>query len=281
MKETINKTFIEKQLSSRDMAPLKKFGQNFLIDPNLAEAIVRQLNVLEFEKVLEIGPGFGSLSVHLSDYDKSRITLCDIDHKIIIYLKETFAGDEHMEIIEGDVLKTDFSKYDKVIGNLPYNLTTELVTKIVMSSHKLKKAIIMMQKEAYERLTSPSDSKDYGHLSVMLAYIGETKKIYDVPAGYFYPRPGVDSVVVKIDIRENLSEDFVKRLYQTSRGLFLNRRKNILNNLTFFLHSREKAAECLKALEVDSSLRPEQLSPDFYVKLTNLTAVLYNLGKEK
>lgn len=277
MKEIINRQYIEKILREYEMAPLKKFGQNFLIDPNLAFGIVKHLNLPSESKVLEIGPGLGSLSVHLQTYPVSQLVLCDIDHKIAAYLKRLFLNDSQISVIEEDVLKLNFQEYPYIIGNLPYNLTTELLTKIVLSASSIKRVVIMIQKEAYERFVTPVGNKDYGHLNILLEYIGKIEKIYDAPGSYFYPRPNVDSVVLKIEIKEDLSSEFISKLYRLTHSLFLNRRKNILNNLSQFLHSKSKAQEVLTKMGVAVHLRPEQLSIEFYIKLAGLLTVLYNI----
>ncbi|HBD96366.1 MAG: ribosomal RNA small subunit methyltransferase A [Spirochaetes bacterium GWF1_31_7] len=235
VKEILN--FIEENHLSIN----KKFGQNFLINSGVCDTIVKSLEIKENDVVFEIGCGLGSLTNRLIESGCKRLVGFEIDRAYIKHIKTLFAGYDNFNLIEGDFLKTfeDAMKQyvgpdDNLIitGNLPYYITTPILEKIFTSDLNISKAAFMMQKEVAERIISPPGTKKYGSLTIFCNFHSDPKIVAKISPSSFHPRPNVDSSVVRFTIVKDKYPVKDKTLFfKVSRSLFINRRKQLRNNL--------------------------------------------------
>ena len=259
-----DKEYFEKVKSYKLIAN-KSLGQNFLINPQTAEKIVSLLNIKEDDKVLEIGSGLGSLSYFLSK-TKAYSTLIDVDERMIMFLQEEFKDSKNLEIKRQNVLKEDLSKFNKIIGNLPYYITSSIIEKLLLEGTNAETMVLMTQKELYPKLLESNKSP----LSMFLNYVASISSAMDVGRNNFAPVPHVDSVVFVVTPNENIKNPGNKELFKVMKQLFLLRRKNILNNLTNLVKNKEKAREILGKMGIDTNKRPEELPIEFYINLLKM-----------
>ena len=240
----------------------KSLGQNFLINPEIAEKIVSKLDLNESDNVLEIGAGLGSLSVFLVE-SKSRINLIDIDERMLSYLNEHFKEQQNVVIRRQNILKEDVSKYTKIVGNLPYYITSGIIEHLVVNAKSAEKIVLMCQKEVYPKLLSSFVSP----LSLLINHVCEISAPINVGRNNFTPVPHVDSVVFVLTPNENIIKPDNIELLKLMQQLFLHRRKTILNCLQNVIKNKEKAEAILKLCNIDFNLRPEQLKIESYILL--------------
>ena len=217
----------------------KKFGQNFITDANVINKIVDKSGVDKETLVIEIGPGAGSLTYKL--VSNAGFVLCyEIDKEVETILKSNLAGFNNYEIIFDDFLKRDVNedlkkyKYNKlmIIANLPYYITTPIITKIIGDSINPDKMVFMVQKEVGDRFKATPGSKDYNSLSIYLNYYFDIKKVMDVSRNVFMPVPNVDSIVVEFNKKDELMYvDNKKLFFKLVRDSFKYKRKTLKNNL--------------------------------------------------
>ena len=260
----INRNNINELVKKCDVRPDKDYGQNFLVEPNVCEKITDLLEIEENEKVLEIGPGIGSLT-HFLSLKSHNLSVVDIDERMIDFLKEKYRKSD-IQFILNDIRKTDISSYDKIIGNLPYNITTDTIVYVLLNAHMAKKVVIMCQSEAFNHFNDV-EGKEYGPASVLLHLVGNCQRKFNVKPGSFYPAPKCTSTVFTIDFHKSVDWDTMKKVYFFAKQLFLNRRKTIYNNLSQHLKDKEKAEQTLTQLGITLNTRPEEISPENYLKL--------------
>ena len=258
----INRNNIMEIVNKSNAHPDKDYGQNFLIDPSVSKAIVDALEIKENESVLEIGPGLGSLTHFLVDY--KSITVCDIDYRMIDFLKIIY-GNKLTYVLE-DVRKINVSSYDKIIGNLPYNITSELVSFLLINAKKAKKMVLMCQQEAFNHFYDVS-GKEYGPISILLHLLGDIKKEIILKPGYFYPAPKCNSLVFSFFKKDETHYEDAIGTYKLARSLFSNRRKTIYNNLKNHLKDADKAKYVLDKLNIDYNERPEDIPPLLFLDI--------------
>ena len=254
----------------------KQFGQNFISDGNLLASIVSASGVTKDTTVVEIGCGAGTLTRALAEQAK-KVYAFDIDTELQPVLAETLAGLENVEVIFRDFNKINLKEFEKEIGeylvvaNLPYYITTPLVTKLLEESEKVQGLSIMVQEEVAERFCAKENTPEYGSITVAIALKGTAKIVKRVSRNLFYPRPNVDSAVVKIDFeRGRVAVKDEKAYRQTVKCAFLNRRKTLENNLVnFFKITREQAKEVLQKAGIDEKARGETLSPQAFAVLSD------------
>ncbi len=273
-------------LRSSNIKPVKQLGQNFLTDPSTAEMIISRSNLSEQDIILEIGAGLGALTIPAARIVK-KVYAVEKDRKITRLLKTELLVNHlsNVEIIEKDVLNIDIVNIAAkegtqiiVMGNLPYNISSQILVRLINARRSVKKAILMFQKELAQRIATGPGSKDYGRLSVMLQYCADIKTTAAVKATLFYPKPKVDSDVLEINFRESISfpADDEMFLFSVIKAAFGQRRKTLKNALS---GSRLKidGKTALTALEnagIEPARRAETLSVEEFVKLSNL---LYRL----
>lgn len=259
----------------------KQFGQNFISDTNLLQSIVSASGITSETVVVEIGCGAGTLTRALAEAAK-KVYAFDIDRDLQPVLAETLAGLDNVEVIFRDFNKLDLKEFEKEIGeytvvaNLPYYITTPLVTKLLEESEKVQGLSIMVQEEVADRFCAKENTPEYGSITAAIALKGNAKVVKRVSRNLFYPRPNVDSAVVKIEFeRGRIAVKDEKAYRQTVKCAFLNRRKTLENNLVnSFKLSREQAKAALAAAGVDEKARGETLSPQ---KLAQLSDVLLDM----
>lgn len=260
----------------------KQFGQNFISDTNLLQSIVTASGITKETTVVEIGCGAGTLTRAIAENAK-KVYAFDVDKDLQPVLAETLAGLDNVEVIFRDFNKVNLTELEEEIGeytvvaNLPYYITTPLVTKLLEESKKVQGLSIMVQEEVAERFCAKANTPEYGSITAAIALKGVAKIVKRVPRSLFYPRPNVDSAVVKIDFdRGRLQVKSEKAYRLTVKYAFLNRRKTLENNLVSgFKMTREQAKEVMQKAGIDEKARGETLTPE---KFAVLSDVLLDFG---
>ena len=255
----------------------KQFGQNFISDGNLLRAIVDLSGIDEDTTVVEIGCGAGTLTRVLSERAK-RVVAYEIDRALKPVLAESLRGCENTEVRFADFSKVNLPALEKEIGeyvvvaNLPYYITTPLITRFLDDGQKVRRLVVMVQEEVADRLCATADTPEYGAITAALALRASAKVVKRVPKTMFHPRPQVDSAVVRIDFEDGrLPVKDIATYRLTVRAAFLNRRKTLENNLMCsFNVSRETAQEILASAGVPDKARGETLSPERLAALSDI-----------
>lgn len=255
----------------------KSLGQNFLTDENLLDSIAEAAGIGKSDTVVEIGCGAGTLTRALSKL-AGRVYAYEIDRDLRPVLAETLAGCENTEVIFRDFSKENLGELYREIGeytvvaNLPYYVTTPIVTRLLEEGAGVRGVCVMVQQEVAERFAAKENTPEYGAITAAIALRGTAKIVKKVGRNMFYPAPNVDSAVVKIDFTENALPVKDKDMYRkTVRCAFLNRRKTLENNLMkSFSLSRETAAEILNRAGVEEKARGETLSPKRLAALSDI-----------
>ena len=246
----------------------KNLGQHFLKDKNIAQKIVDSLSQCQTQDVLEIGPGMGVLTRFLLQNEHYRTTVVEIDRESVDYLKV------HFPALEGHIISQDFLKLDlrehfhapfSVIGNFPYNISSQIFFRILEFRDRIPLVVCMIQKEVAERLSTGPGSKTYGILSVLLQAYYQVEYLFTVPEQVFIPPPRVKSGVIRLSRNEREKLDCDEKLFlQVVKASFNQRRKTIRNSLKSLITD-----DRIKSLDIFSK-RPEQLSVNDFVSLTQL-----------
>ena len=242
-------------------------GQNFILDDTLVESIVYSAGVEEGDNVLEIGPGAGVMTRHLADAG-ANVTAVELDKTLEPVLGAVLDGVENAKVVFGDAMKLDIKevmegKPYRVIANLPYYITADVVLRMLTQAHKPRKITIMVQKEAAERMMAKMGSKTWCALSATVQYFGKVSVLMEVPPEAFTPRPHVDSALIEIALFEEMpvkaqSEEMMLKVIN---ACFAMRRKTLLNNLcASFSVSREVAGQWLEAAGLNDKIRGEAVT---------------------
>ena len=270
----------------------KRFGQNFLHDPNVIERIISSIAATAEQHLVEIGPGKGALTEHLIS-TAGKLDVIELDRDLIPILQERFSACEHFTIHNADALKFDFSsllaepsackepsavcsdepsaKKLRLVGNLPYNISTPLIFHLLENISIIEDMHFMLQKEVVERLTASPGTKAYGRLSILVQYLCHAQQLFMVPPGAFNPAPKVDSAIVQLTPRADtilltkLHNAEPADLSFIAKAAFSQRRKTLRNNLKKIL-SAEQITQC----DIDPGRRAETLTINEFVALTNL-----------
>lgn len=277
---TPKKTF--EILKKHEFTFKKSLGQNFLIDSNILNRIVDGAGVDKTVGVIEIGPGIGSLTEALAKKAKKVISF-EIDGRLLPILAETLADYNNVEIINNDILKVDvdniiaekMSDCDKimVVANLPYYITTPILTYLIENTEKIDGYVVMMQREVANRLNAKVGTKDYNSLTILLNYYTDVEYLFTVPKKVFVPAPNVESAVVKIMTKEKKEFEVDQKFFKFVRSCFVQRRKTLLNNLISSYGKDKKQdlqASCFDS-EIEATRRSETLTlTEFYNLYNNL-----------
>lgn len=241
-------------------------GQNFLSNPKISKTIVNLLAINDSDNILEIGAGFGALSYYIVNSNAKSVVLDDVDLRAITFLEENLKKD-NVEILKKSALKIDLDTYTKIIGNLPYYLTSDLLEKTLVRAINCNRFVYMVQKEVFDKLRANTSEDGYGPLAIYIKTMGKIVDFLHVKRNEFIPAPHVDSTVFVID-RTNYIEEKVAISYMYYlKKMFIHRRKTIMNNLSAYLKNKIEAATCLKKVEISPNTRPEDISSDKYIKL--------------
>ncbi len=258
----------------------KSLGQNFITEKSVIDDIVEGAGLGPGDLVIEIGPGIGVLTSGACEA-ATKVVAIEIDRNLLTVLNDTLAAYNNVKIINGDILKMDLAKLIgeekkdlenvKIIGNLPYYITTPIIIKLLESGVPAESITIMMQKEVAERIKAKPGSRTYGALSVAVQYRCEVTTVTEVPREVFMPVPKVDSEVLRLDI---LPEPAVKTIsenmfFRCVRAGFSQRRKTLLNSLQNTGIPKEKIRECLEGAEIDPQRRAETLSLEEFAALAD------------
>lgn len=262
----------------------KRRGQNFLVDEWAKERIVNSIDMKPTDEILEIGPGLGALTQDLAK-QAAVVFAVEKDKAFARVLSKMLSGYKNLRIIHQDILKINLAslskKEMKIIGNLPYYITTPIIGYLLEEQRKsLKEIYITVQDEVGRRLVAKPGTKDYSALSIFVQYYTQTQLLFSIPKRAFYPQPKVNSVFVHLHI---LKEPCVKvnnqeQFFKIIRSCFNQRRKTILNSLTHKLkkkQGKEKIQQVLKEASIDFQARPERLSLDEFARIE---AAFYKKG---
>jgi 16S rRNA (adenine1518-N6/adenine1519-N6)-dimethyltransferase len=249
--------------------PKKSLGQNFLIDRNVLEQIVNSVEITNKE-VLEIGPGSGNLTTFILKKNPKKVYVIEKDNELALLLENKFT--EEITIINDDVLKIDEDKISNekltVFGNLPYNISTEILSKWIININKnfwFEHLVLMFQKEVAERIIAEFNTSKYGRLSILSSWKLNIKKIIDIKPQSFSPRPKIDSTLLLFTPRENFFElKDAKNLEMITRVFFSQRRKMIKKPFNKIFNNAKEISE---KFNIDLNLRPQNLKAEIYFKL--------------
>ena len=262
----------------------KSLGQNFITDKNVIERIVEGAGPTEDDLVIEIGPGIGVLTAEAAQ-QAVKVVAIEIDSKLIPILDETLAEYDNVEVINQDILKTDlngiideqrakgsFSGDVKIIGNLPYYITTPIIMHILENSIRAESITVMMQKEVADRIKASPGNKTYGAISAAVQYYCEVEQVVSVPKEVFVPRPKVDSAVLKLTIRDKKPVDLIdeKAFFTCIKSGFGQRRKTLLNSLTgTYGLPKDEIRRILEEAGIDPVRRAETLDMNEFAAIAN------------
>ena len=257
----------------------KKFGQNFLIDSNVLESIIRGAEITKDDFVLEIGPGIGTMTQYLCEAAR-QVVAVEIDKMLIPILEDTLSEYDNVEVINQDVLKVDIKslaeeknngKPIKVVANLPYYITTPIIMGLFESGVPIDSITIMVQKEVADRMQTGPGSKDYGALSLAVQYYATAKVILNVSATCFMPRPNVDSAVIRHkEPTVNVADE--KLMFKIIRASFNQRRKTLVNGLKNspeLSFSKEQIVKAVEKIGKPETIRGEALTLEEFAELAN------------
>ncbi len=261
MKNIANKQNTLTLLDKYNLKALKKYGQNFLVNPSIIERIATSADIHPNTTVIEIGPGLGGLTEALCE-KAGQVIAYEIDERMVHVLQNELDY-QHLIIEHQDFMKVDLNKvpllFDDVVvvTNLPYYITSDIIKKVMTSSLEVRTMVALVQKEVAEKMTS----NEVSPLSLIIDKVGDIEYLFTVPRDVFIPAPHVDSAVIKINKYENIDESLVQLL----KVSFNQKRKTINNNLKSLL--KENTSLVLERSGVDPKNRPEQLSIEEYIRI--------------
>ena len=260
----------------------KRYGQNFLIDANILEKIVASAGITKEDTVLEIGPGIGTLTQYLAEAAKQVICV-EIDKNMIPVLEYTLADFDNVTVINQDILKADIVQIlkengaasAKVVANLPYYITTPIIMELLEKDAPIESITVMIQKEVAERMQTGPGSKDYGALSLAVAFYSNAEVKMTVSPNCFIPRPNVDSAVIRLD---KLKEPAVKvnnksEMFRIIKGAFEQRRKTLTNALSHssaYKTDKKNIENALLEMGKNINIRGEELTLEEFARLSDI-----------
>lgn len=264
--------------------PSKRFGQNFLTDPNIINRILEGLDPGADETIIEIGPGKGALTAPLLERSGSLVAI-EFDQNLIPLLSDKFNGNPKFKLIQNDALVTDFcdairpATQARVVANLPYNVATAILQRLIEQRRCLTELVVMLQKEVVDRITAPPATAERGYLSVFVQTYCEVEKLFDVAPSSFRPAPKVWSSVIRLTLRPGLATPVrnEKLLWQVVSAGFAQRRKTMLNNLRNapsplqeIVKNHGGASIVLCQADVDLQRRAETLELDEWTRIARV-----------
>ena len=262
----------------------KNLGQNFLTDINVINEIIEGSLIDDKSLVIEIGPGIGVLTKEAAKIAQKVIAV-EIDRKLIPILKDNLSNWNNIEIINNDILKTDVNelinkeegyKNVRIIGNLPYYITTPIIMKLLEDKVKVDSITVMMQKEVAQRIAANPGKKECGAITYAVNYYSSVNKICNVSKNVFYPAPKVDSTVLRLDIHKSKVYDVKNEVvfFNCIKAGFGQRRKTLLNSLSSLdNYSKEEIKKALEEAEIDAKRRAETLSIEEFGKISNILSM--------
>ncbi len=275
-------------LKKQQLMARKELGQNFLSDPNAARMIVTRAGISDQDRVLEIGPGLGALTIPAAKQARDLVAVEKDTRLTEILLGELEReGVKNVELINNDILHQDLNALSRgermiVIGNLPYNISSQVLFMLVENRHLIQRAVLMFQKELAERISASPGGRDYGRLSVVMQYCSTVKKVADLSAHLFFPKPAVDSRVIEVRFFETTpySGERERFLFKVIKAAFSKRRKTLRNSLAGgeLGIDTKITAQILETAGIDPVRRAETLDVKEYSRLSD---VLWARGREE
>ena len=260
----------------------KSLGQNFLIDENIVNGIIENAEISKNDLVIEIGPGLGTLTSRLLE-NAGKVIAVELDKNVLTILNDRFKLYNNFELINQDILKTDLKTLIennlnneitncKVVANLPYYITTPIIIKLLEENLNLESITVMVQKEVAERLTAiPGKNKEVGAISYSIYYYSNAKILLNVPRNSFIPSPDVDSSVINLKLLKCPRIEISNKLFlfKIIKAAFSQKRKTLINSLvnTKICNSKQEAENIFNELNLNSKIRPEELSLQDFVNL--------------
>lgn len=259
----------------------KALGQNFLINPAVCPEMAEEAVTSENDGVIEIGAGVGVLTAELCKRAKKVVSI-ELDKRLLPVLDETLAEFDNFEVVNEDILKVDLHELIKekfsdcenvsVCANLPYYITSPVIMKLLEDKLPIKQIIVMVQREAADRLTAPVGSRESGAITVAVNYYAEAEKLFNVSKGSFVPSPKVDSAVIRLSIYDKppIETKDEELFFRTVKAMFMQRRKTALNSVSAGLGiPKDTVVKALEMTELDASVRAEKLTLTQLCEFTN------------
>lgn len=259
----------------------KALGQNFLINPAVCPEMAEEAVTSENDGVIEIGAGVGVLTAELCKRAKKVVSI-ELDKRLLPVLDETLAEFDNFEVVNEDILKVDLHELIKekfsdcenvsVCANLPYYITSPVIMKLLEDKLPIKQIIVMVQREAADRLTAPVGSREAGAITVAVNYYAEAEKLFNVSKGSFVPSPKVDSAVIRLAIYDKppIETKDEELFFRTVKAMFMQRRKTALNSVSAGLGiPKDTAVKALEMIGLDASVRAEKLTLSQLCEFTN------------
>lgn len=268
----------------------KSLGQNFLIDDNIIDKIVEGSHVGAGDKIIEVGPGIGTLTRELAS-KADKLMAIEIDRNLIPILEDTLSDYDNVKVVNEDIIKADIKTLIdenldggpvKLIANLPYYITTPIIMRFLEENINVTDIVVMVQKEVAERMNANPGGKDFGALSVAVQYYCDTEIISKVPRHLFVPQPNVDSIVIALRVRSErkYKVDNEELFFKTVKAAFGQRRKTLLNSLSSMgVLPKDKISLALSNSNIDEKRRGETLSLDEFATLSNSINLLIEEDK--
>lgn len=259
----------------------KSLGQNFLIDDNIVDKIVAGAGIGPSDKIIEVGPGIGTLTREMASKAQSLMAV-EIDKNLIPILTDTLGDYENVKIVNEDIIKADIrglidENLDggpvKLVANLPYYITTPIIMRFLEEDINVTDIVVMVQKEVAERMNAQPGGKDFGALSVAVQFYCDTEIVTKVPRHLFVPQPNVDSIVIALRVRpeRKYRVDNEDLFFKVVKAAFGQRRKTLLNSIASMGNlSKDMVKEALEEAGIDPKRRGETLSLDEFANLSNV-----------
>ncbi len=258
----------------------KSMGQNFLIESWVPQQIAASSGAREESGILEIGPGIGCLTKELASYG-GKVVAVELDKALLPILAVTLASSPNAQVVSGDILDVNIpafveeyfqGKKPMVCANLPYNITSPILTALI-DSHCFERITVMIQKEVAQRIAAKAGDSAYGGFSIYCQYHCEAELLFDVPATCFHPAPKVTSAVLQLTPKAPPKEvDDEKHFFQVVKASFAQRRKTLQNSLSSMMsqYTKEQVAECLEACGLKADIRGQRLSIEDFARLSKV-----------
>ncbi|WP_425381252.1 16S rRNA (adenine(1518)-N(6)/adenine(1519)-N(6))-dimethyltransferase RsmA [Spiroplasma endosymbiont of Polydrusus pterygomalis] len=272
----------KKILKKYDLHAVKKFGQNFLVNNNIIDKIVKTANLKDKDGVIEIGAGIGHLTNKLVNVTQKVVTI-EIDKKLIPVLQSELKAYQNLKIINEDFLTLNLKKIISeefkinqkihVVANLPYYITSQIVLKLLENIEMFDSLTLMIQKEVAQRFCAKPKTKIYNNLSVMCQFYCDVKIAFDVSPHNFTPTPNVTSSVIYFKVNPKFQLDEPQLFWNFVRNCFFNKRKTLINNLSIYLNNKEKAVNVINDLSWSLTIRSEELTFAMFYQLFNLIKI--------
>ena len=272
-------TRLKMELSSRGLSPRKRFGQNFLVRSDLAQRIVEQSRIRDDDVVVEIGAGAGALTTYLAGR-AARVVAIEKDDGLVELLGEELGAIPNVEIVHADFLEVELAGMAErhrvpalaVVGNIPYNITTPILERLFEQRRVVRSAVLLVQREYAERLAAAPGTPEYGSLTLFARYYAVLEPLMTLKSSAFWPRPDVDSMLVRVLMRERPPVEVgdEELLFRIIRGSFQMRRKQLFNTLEATLElPKERIERLARHARVDPRRRGETLGLDEFARLAN------------